>query len=134
MSCNLPPGLSLDDFGLHVSSWLQIFLVQPHGFSTSSFFAPSPPFGLFLGPLDWNQKSCPILFCLANGLISFLLTNQRCWITMRPEMLDPANVRTATRCLDIEISTWIHSVQNYLPTNPSLFFSVCETDRNSFPR
>lgn len=109
------------------SSWSN-HMVSPHLPS----LPPFPPFGLFLGPLDWNQKSCPILFCLANWLISFLLTNQRCWITMRSGMLDPANVRTATRCLDIEISTWIHSVQNYLPTNPILFFTVCETDRKLF--
>lgn len=31
---------------------------------------------------DWDQKSYPVLFCLANWLIYSLLTNQKCWETI----------------------------------------------------
>lgn len=101
-------------------------LVRPHGLSVFplslsllSFFWPSFPWDPQTGT---RSPSCSILFCPVNWLIKLfihqsLVMGNNFYITFRPEMLNHANIPIITRCLGIEISIWIYSIQNRPPTD-----------------
>lgn len=101
---------------------------QPYGKSFWSFHSLSTSLLCHLfrtHPPHPQLTVPPYLFCSANWLISFLLTNQRCWITMRPGMLDPANVRT------VPGYTVCKTISQQIP----LCFSQCvKLTENCFPR
>lgn len=81
---------------------------------------------------SWDRKShlkpsCPAIGCSALCYQLEVMENNF-HATLRQEMLHrnvSANVQTATRSLDAEISIWMHSAQNLPPTICLLVFTWC---------